>query len=79
MGKGSFEGIKITGLMWEIIRAQERRQARVDKLHSMGYDVQCIEGEWMYRLHAYEGTDHHWTKMDNENYEPPVILDDFRK
>lgn len=79
MGKGSYDGIKITGLMWEVIRQQERRQARVDKLHSMGYDVQMVNGEWFYRLHQYEGTSHKWTPMDNPDYEPPIVSRDFQK
>lgn len=63
MGKGSYDGIEISALSWELLHEYEWRHERIDKLHSLGYEVSKVNGEWFYRQ---AGSDNKWTAMDKK-------------
>ena len=61
MGKGSYDGIKMDALSYEVFKLEEQRQCRIDKLRALGYEVARVDGFWCYRV-ADSGN--HWTPMD---------------
>ena len=61
MGKGYTDGRSVTSLEMALIHNNEVRRMRIDKLHSLGYEVCRIKGEWFYRK---SDTNNKWSKMD---------------
>lgn len=64
MGKGSYDGIKLSAFDFQVLRLVEHRQSRVDKLKGLGYEVCKIDGQWFYRQ---ADSDRKWTAMDKSD------------
>lgn len=61
MGKGSFDGRTPTALEWSMINKLQYRKDRIARLESLGYEVKCDNGLWLYRQ---VNTNKKWTLMD---------------